>query len=258
MSLDDISTKAKEILAIVDKLKQVPVPTPTPVPVPIPVPTPPVGRKIIVNALNFRQKLQNIDHVDFTGTTDKYIQVNKEHNILELPCDFLNVAVSSKVFVLSSTQKYVIQQYGRGGHHSDKTPCDGCAYKGRFGATISTFVKEINHPAYCGDRSSTSIPYTKLIGRWAVLMTTIKNTVRNTVEVVNYVDGKQVAIYEDKGDWSAANDPDYNEGCPPRQFGNTGMRKPNEILNKAGSLVSLRSDADTVYRLEEFKVEELL
>src|SRR5215510_10061780 len=109
-----------------------------------------MAHEILITPDNFLSLLANISNVDFGGTTDQYIQVNKKHNNLELPCNFENFEIETQVFVVQSTGPYLIQLYGRGGHHSERSPCEGCAIKARFRETHATNVKELYHTAGSG------------------------------------------------------------------------------------------------------------
>jgi hypothetical protein len=237
----------------------------------IPDPVPPV-EEIIVTPANYKSLLKNIDDANFTGSTAQYVQVtgtaeSKYGVRLELPCNWENVEISAKIKIvkIGTNQNYLIQQYGRGGHHGnvvtvpmpDNTGgCMGCCYKGRFLNTTSTFVKEINHPAYTANRAANPISHTALLGRWAEIKTTIMNAPNSYVILQNYVDNRVVSEAVDGGDWSTT-DSDYLANCPAREFGNTGYRKRNERLNKPGVLVAWRADGGTVFQFEWLKVRKL-
>jgi hypothetical protein len=224
--------------------------------------------QIIVTPTNFQNLLTNISNVDFDGTTDEYIQVNRKHNNLELPCNFENFQIESELFVLQSTGPYIIQLYGRGGHHSDKTPCEGCAIKGRFRATSATNVKELYHTAgrgYTDNRVTNARTYPSIIGRWVRLKIRVTNqserdnsntnTNVTPVKIEDYVDDVLVGSYIDMGGWATAIPPPPD--CPRRQFGISGVRSSDEILNMAGNLVTIRSDGDTIYRFKYLRISEV-
>lgn len=220
------------------------------------------AESILITPQNYKEKLTNIDHVDFFGSTTEYVQINKDHNMLAVPCTYENLEVEVEAMVVSSTEQRLLQWQARGGRHSDSASCEGCAYKASFENTKSTNRKELFHRSsgdngYCADKITAQIPYTALKGRYAKLKFQVINDSANNNNVLmnNYVDGKLVGGTIDKGDWfwSKTDQP----VCPAREFGNTGNRKKNEKLNKAGVWVILRSDGDTVWRFKSIKVTNL-
>jgi hypothetical protein len=208
--------------------------------------------------------LTNIKKVDFTGCTSEYVQINKRHNNLELPCTFENFEVEAEVFTIQSSEPYIIQLYGRGGHHSNNFPCDGCAIKARFRATTATNVKEIYHctgRGYTNNRVTNAITYPSLFCRWAKLKVRVSNQpkIQDTnitpVRIEEYVDDVLVGSYVDSGGWATAMPPPSD--CSRRQFDAFGTRASDEILNMAGHVICMRSDGETMYRFRYMRVREL-
>ncbi len=221
-----------------------------------------LAREIVVTPGNFQKLLTNISNVDFTGTTDEYIQVNSKHNNLELRCDFENFELEAEVFTIQSSAPYIIQLYGRGGHHSDKTPCEGCAIKGRFRTTSVTNVKELYHTTgrgYTDNRVTNARSFRSIIGRWARLKIRVTNEPEQDgitpTKIEDYVDDILVGSFVDIGGWTTAIPPPSD--CSRRQFGATGSRSSDEILNLAGSVVTMRSDGDTIYKFKYLKATEI-
>ena len=211
-------------------------------------------RSIRVTPGNYRSILKNIEDTNFGGSTAEYIQVTGVSR-LEIPNDFENFEIEVDTQVVRSSERYYYQLYGRGGHHPGSISCDGCAYKGRFLSTVSTFTKEVNHPAYCANRSASSTPYQSILGRRVKAIFRCENLANGNVKLENYLGGVLVASLTDNGGWSTG-DTDFKPDCPRRQFGQTGNRQRDEILNKAGVLCALRTDGDTVIRIYSMEVRE--
>ena len=234
---------------------------------PTPAPTPAPAEEIVVTPKNYKSLLKNIGNVNFGGSTEQYVQVTADQVRLELPCGYENVEISGRVKIVKAgtNQRYLIQLYGRGGHHGNTVTvpmpdntgyCMGCCYKGRFLNTNSLIVKEVTHPAYCANRVTDQEEYPALVGRWAEVKTTIVNTSRNDVQIKNYVDNKLVGETIDSGNWSYSGN-DFTENCAPRRYGNTGKRQRDEILNKPGVLVAWRTDGGTIWQFEWLKARKL-
>ena len=228
-------------------------------------PPPPAKREIIVTPQNYKTVLTNIGNVDFSGSNSEYVQVNRDHNMLAIPCTFENLEAEAEVFIVQSNEERLIQIQARGGRHSDSDMCAGCAYKGSFENTRSTNRKELFHRSsskpggngYCGDKAADAKTYPSIKGKWVKLAFRVTNgpSGDKRVTMINKVDGAPVLTTIDAGGWlwDGGNLP----ACPAREFGNTGNRKPNEILNKAGVWVIFRSDGDTVWRFKTLKVIEV-
>lgn len=217
-------------------------------------PPAPEAEKIVINAQNYKQKLVNIDKVDFSGTTTEFVRINKNHNMLAIPCTYENLDFEVDAMVVSgTTEDRLLQWQTRGGRHSDNAMCEGCAYKASFESFFATIRKELFHRSsnltggngYCKDRTS-SIKYAPIKGVRHKYKLSVRNIAGNNVLIQAFIDGNKVAETVDKGDWfwEGTNQP----VCPAREFGNTGNRKKNEKLNKAGSWVIMRSDGDTVWQ----------
>ena len=240
MSLDDIKKRAQEILDIVNGM------------------LPPPPEEIIVTPSNYKEKLRNISNVSFTEF-DNYVRVSASAVRLELPCTYQNVEISCKARIVEegSNQNYLLQLYGRGGHHSTNYPCDGSAYKGRFRRTSATIVKEVEHPCYTENRSEIRREmYESIVGRWCEYKVVIFNSPDNSVVTAAYLDDQAKAMYKDVGEWATSSTA-FKDNCPALQFGNNGFRQRDEILNKAGSLVAFRSDGGTIWEFEYLKARKL-
>lgn len=262
--IEQVKTILKNVQAeLAQATKVLETPTPTDPQTPT-TPQPTGSDTIVVNAKNYKTILTNINTVDFAGTNTEYVQVNRDHNMLAIPCTYENLSVELDCMVVSSTESRLLQLQARGGRHSDGAMCEGCAYKASFENTKATHRKEIFHRSsnllggngYCIDKAESQQAFAALKGRRVKLKFVVKNEpTTNNVLLSAFVNGVQVVNYTDKGSWmwDGSNQP----VCPAREFGNTGNRKPNEKLNKAGVWVILRSDGDTIWRFWEAKVTKL-
>lgn len=253
-----LSSYTQQILAIAETLNS---------PIPIgPAPLPEI-EQIVVTPDNYLQLLKNIANVKFTEITlpdgKKAVQVEgteagKYQVRLELSCTYENVKVSGRIKIIKkgTNQNYLLQEYGRGGHHTMNNQCLGSAMKGRFLGTVSTIVKEVEHPCYTGNRNTAQKAYVDILSRWALMETTIVNNPDNSVTVKTFMDGVQVGQAVDNGGWSTTST-EFKTNCDRRQFNKTGYRQRDEILNKAGTLVAWRCDGGTAFQFTELKAVKI-
>jgi uncharacterized protein YkwD len=180
----------------------------------------------------------------------------------------------------SGSGPYAFQIYRGGGHHSSKTPCDGCAYKARIRRDRRvTIVKEIIHPDYTSNRGNVASLTKSPIGNYIGVKQVVYNLPkgqnnRNPVKVEVYVDEngmdangrfdptkqtwKKMAETVDSGDWASGNGGD----CDPIETGYTGRRKSDEILNtpggtSAGNLAAYRTDG-VGSKIKFFSIREIV
>lgn len=257
-NLNSIKQKASEITDLVNKIQAQPVPTTSSAPV----------EQVVVTPAN-KTRLTNLGDVDFSGSTTEYIQMRSPggHAMPTVLVDYENASIEAEVEIISSSEDRLVQLQLRGGRHSDDHMCDGSAYKGSFENTLSTNRKEIFHRSsskpggngYCADKDDGSKAYRALKGRKAKIRLEVRNLAKvgaiTPVQLRNYVDDVLVLETLDKGDWSWTHT--NLPACPARQFDNTGNRKPNEILNKAGSWAIFRFDGNTIVRLYKLTVKKL-
>lgn len=175
-----------------------------------------------------------------------------------------------------------IEVYARSGLHSDSVPCEGSSYKGKFlnDGTIE-WVKEVTHPAYTSRITEMAKNPEDRESKWFGMKVVIYNYVENESEFVRLemyedknvtsFDGnlkignnwELISVIEDKGDWSAVNDPDFLETCPPLSYNNPGKyRKADEILSMPGgnethNLVAWRSDGQ-IWDFKYLSVREIV
>lgn len=168
--------------------------------------------------------------------------------------------------VAPNTGAYAFQTYRGGGHHSStKNPCEGCAYKARIRRDKGVVIcKEILHPDYTSNRGGlaklTKDPIGNYIGvKEVVYNLPVQPGKRTAVKIEVWVDEqgmsadgrfdptkqvwRKMAETIDSGGWASGT----GNGCPPIEMGNTGTRKPDEILNTsggtaAGNLAAYRTD----------------
>jgi len=192
---------------------------------------------------------------------------------------WLNVEITEYAKIVGGTNQ-LLQEYSRGGHHTDKDQCLGSAYKGRlYGDGHTAFVKEITHPAYAGNRGSVQATNTPLADRWIGFKTVIYNFVENGktyVHMESYIDNdvtdsngnlviknnwKLASVYEDKGGWSSS-DSDFNASCFPTNKDSTQQyRQRDEIHNTSGgtstqNIAAFRSD-DLTWNWKYLSVREI-
>lgn len=185
---------------------------------------------------------------------------------------WLNVEITCYTKVVSGSPTYGLQQYSRGGHHySDSSRwCEGSAMKGRFylDGRIAV-VKEVNHPAYCGNRGVVQATTKSMRGRWLGCKTVIFNITgsdgKTYVVVEQWIDDdctdaqgnlviknnwQKKTTVQDRGGWST-DDPDFKADCPRmNKDRSSGSRLRDEILNMPGgtttaNLAAWRTDGST-------------
>ena len=182
---------------------------------------------------------------------------------------WLNVEITEYAKIVDGTNP-LLQIYGRGGHHTSTDKCLGSAYKARlYGDGRAAWVKEVNHQAYTGIRGLAQATTDTLQGRWVGFKAIIYNFIENGrtyVHLESYIDNnvsdsngnlvvsnnwKLASVYEDKGGWSAASDPDFVASCSPMSVDNPGpFRQADEILSLSGgtgtqNLAGFRTDQIT-------------
>lgn len=237
--------------------------------------TKPASRSITITPENYKTILQNISGVDFSGSNTEYFQVNKDHNMLAVPCDFKDVEIETEVYIVSCTTDYMIQLQSRTYTHPGTSPGNGAAYKGRFGKTAAVHCKEVVHTdnpnGYTSNKNDLTATYPNLIGRWSKLKFRTRNLPPSgtiiPVKLEGAVDGVTVSIHTDAGGWSCSSTHFASGGncvaLPRRQLDAngqllTGYRKPSEIINTPLKWILVRSDGDCVYRCRYIKVTEIL
>jgi len=279
----------------VDKLETQPAPTPQPEPIP-PVPTPTALDKFGVKKIYKDASTPNEWYVDManpsgslnfknlptiTKQADGSFQTKESQVRMEAWSPegkkWLNVEITAYQKLVAGTQQYVFQLYRGGGHHSSTTPerqCWGAAYKtamlsnGSAGASTSC-RKEVNHPAYCPNRSVTKTSSKPLLNRWIGMKQITYNYLKNgktfaRIEVwvdddvtdaqgnlVIKNDWKLYANTNDEGGWSTT-ESDFVSNCPRLNKDSTQQyRQRDEIFNLPGgntdlqNLVAWRTDSTT-------------
>jgi len=236
----------------------------------------PVARSILVTPSNYKTLLQNASGVNFSGSTSEYVQVNKNHVMLAVPCTFRDVEIEVMAYIVSCTERYMLQLQSRTYTHPGDSPGNGAAYKARFGKTAAEHVKEVVHTdspnGYTSNRNDLTASYPSLIGRWAKYNFKTRNLPPTSAGIVpvkleGYIDDKIVASTVDGGGWSCSNTHFASGGSceklPRRQIDQygqllTGYRKTSEIINTPLKWILVRSDGDCVYRFKYIKVTEIL
>jgi hypothetical protein len=182
---------------------------------------------------------------------------------------WLNVEITGYAKMVSGSP--LIQFYSRGGHHySDhEKACEGSAYKARlYGNGNAAWIKEVNHPAYTGNRGTVDATDRQIEGKWVGFKAVIYNFVQNGktyVRMESYIDDdvtgangnlmvrnnwKLASVVEDRGGWATTNS-DFDSSCPPLdKDSNDRYRQRDEILSKAGgtstqNIAAWRSDGLT-------------
>jgi hypothetical protein len=178
---------------------------------------------------------------------------------------WLNVEITGYAKMVSGSNE-LIQWYSRGGHHTSSNECLGSAVKARlYGDGEARWVKEINHPAYTGNRGAVEATNEPLADRWIGFKAVMYNFVENGrtyVRMESYIDDKvtdangnlaiannwQLAsVVEDRGGWGT-NDSDFNSSCAPLNKDSTQQyRQRDEIINMPGgtstqNIAAWRSD----------------
>lgn len=195
---------------------------------------------------------------------------------------WLNVEITGYSKLVKGSPTYAVQQYSRGGHHSSSRQCEGSAMKGRFYRDGRVAVtKEVNHPAYCGNRGVEQASTKSLSNRWQGQKTVIYNIKgsdgKTYVLVEVWIDDdvtdsngnlvvrnnwKKVTTVQDRGGWSTGND-DFETGCPRMDKDrNSGNRERDEILSMPGgttmsNLAAWRTDGST-NRWKYLSVREII
>jgi hypothetical protein len=209
--------------------------------------------RVHVDATNFKAICTNLDAIDFTGTTDKIVKMTSVHCNMEIPNNYENPRMVFKGKVIKGVAPYWLQLKQKGGSHMNADPCPGCAYALRVqpDGTI-TFVKELEHidnkigSGYTGNRRDplpTTFKKVSLNVDHMIEFDCINTP--STVRLIGRVDGAVSATYEDRGGW-LCDDPAFRANCDARQFGNTGYRKRDELLQKAGEKSILRIDGSVL------------
>lgn len=258
MSIDSIRKMADDLNTALKNYNPTTTTPPTTQPPATPPPT--TADKIHVAASNIKQICTNLDAIDFSGSTTSRVRMTSGHCNMEIPNKYVNPRMIYKGKIIKGVSPYWLQLKQKGGSHTNSNPCPGCAYMLRVqdDGTI-TFNKELEHlpsPAsgYCNNRRDT-LPGT---AKKVVLNTeqTIElrcTNVDSGVKLEAYVDGIFSGSYTDKGDWSNS-DPSFKTDCDSRQLSNTGFRKRNELLQKAGEKSILRIDGGTILDFEYIDV----
>ena len=178
-----------------------------------------------------------------------------------------------------SPGSYAFQTYRGGGHHSSNTPCDGAAYKARIRKDKGVVIcKEVLHPDYTSNKGNlarlTKDPKGNYIGVKEVVYNLPKAaTGRTPVKIEVWIDESGMnpqgvldpvkqnwilaAETTDNGGWASGD----GGGCPAIEIGNTGKRKPDEILNTSGgtsegNLCAYRTDG-VKSKIKYFSIREI-
>lgn len=228
---------------------------------------------------------RNLSNVTFTKKSDGSWLVDASQIRLEAwsgtdaKTKWQNVEITGYEKMVAGTN-HLLQQYSRGGHHTSTNPCEGSAMKGRLYEDKTAVVKEVNHPAYCGNRGEKALDF-NAFGRWVGFKTVIYNAKLSTgktsvvVEVwldkdVQDANGNLVIKNDwqlstrvvDSGGW-ATSDPDYKANCPVLNVDSTATyRAKSEILSKPGgtasaNLCAWRSD-DLSWRFKYLSAREII
>ena len=174
---------------------------------------------------------------------------------------------------------YAFQVYRGGGHHSSNAPCDGACYKGRVRKDQNVvIVKEILHPDYTSNKGGlkklSSPPKGRYIGtKLVVYNLPQRSDMKVPVKIQVWIDENgmtqdgvfhgdkqnwvKMAETTDTGGWASGN----GGGCPALEIGNTGKRKPDEILNMpggttTGNLCAYRTDG-VKSKIKYFSIREI-
>ncbi|HJS81245.1 MAG TPA: hypothetical protein VJ742_00240 [Nitrososphaera sp.] len=228
---------------------------------------------------NFR----NLGNVQFSENPDGSWRVSADQIRMEAwsPSDekWLNVEITEYAKIESGSNE-LLQMYSRGGHHTNRDQCFGSAYKARlYGDGEAAWNKEVTHPAYAGNRGTTTATIESLEDRWIGFKAVIYNFVEdgNTyVRLESYIDDnvtdadgnlvvkndwKLASVYEDRGDW-ATNNSDFNSSCKPMNKDSTQQyRQRDEIINLPGgtntqNIAAWRSD-DLTWSFKYLSVREI-
>ena len=188
----------------------------------------------------------------------------------------------------TTSTRYVLHLYTRGGHHHLDNRCEGSAYKGRIKTSDGriSFTKEIQHNDYTRTRQDPNgLALTKdynnnFIGSKFIVYNLPEdpNTGRVPVKLEYWVDEdgmtpdgvhdqsrqnwRKFAETTDTGGWSEPGD-GSGRNCPPVEIGNnTGERKADEILNtpggrSRGNVITYRTD-DISSKIKWFSGREII
>jgi hypothetical protein len=186
---------------------------------------------------------------------------------------WVNVEITEYAKVISvGPEGALLQMYSRGGHHSEKRPCEGSAYKSRLWFDRrATWVKEICHPAYTDNRGEVEeVTTVSLIGRWVGHKAVIYNVTdggSTHVRMESYIDDdvedadgelvvrnnwKLMTTVEDRGGWTSGS---YGSECGACNYEN------GQILIEPGgiddaNIAAWRSD-DTLWNWKYLSVREI-
>jgi len=289
-ALANINTRLTNIEGRLTKLETTPTPAPTPTPTPIVVDKFGI-KKVYPDADVINEWYVSMDNPASTPNFNNLPTITKQNDgsfqtsDLEVRMEawspinkkWLNVEITAYQKLIAGIEPYVFQLYRGGGHHSSTTPerqCWGAAYKtamlsnGTAGASTSC-RKEINHPAYCPNRSVTKTSTKPLVSRWIGMKQVTYQYLKNGKTFVRmevYVDDdvndsqgnlmikndwKLYANTRDEGGWGTT-ETDFVTNCPPLNKDSTQQyRQRDEILNLPGgntaeqNLCAWRTDATT-------------
>jgi hypothetical protein len=213
------------------------------------------------------QNFRNIEEIKFTKQSDGSWQAGGKENMrLEAwspTGGWKNVEITAHFKVekarADADSKPIIQLYARGGHHTMEDQCLGSAYKARlYMDGHTTFVKEVNHPAYTDERGAAKVTSAPLeLGKWYGFKAVIYNIDNDSaVHMESWVDEddsgnwKLASAVDDNGGWSvnAANMHDFDSSC--------GKAK-DEVITKPGVLVAFRTDGGTVWDFKDLSAREI-
>ena len=214
---------------------------------------------------------RNWKNVAFSKKSDGSWQVSDDQIRLEAWSKsnqkWKNVEITAYVKITSGTGLF--QMYSRGGHHTSNDACLGTAYKARiYGDGHTTWVKEVGHPAYAGNRGSVDVA-PNIMNKWVGFKAVIYNYVENGktyVMLKSYVDPnpndsagnlkitnnwKLASVVKDTGGWKTS-DSDFDSGC--------GYSR-SEILTSPGgtssqNIAAFRTD-DSTWRFKYLSVREI-
>jgi hypothetical protein len=214
------------------------------------------------------ENFKNIEKVEFTEQKDGSWEAGgKEDMRLEAwstADGWKNVEITAHFNIVEprddADSKPIIQLYARGGHHSTDEPCLGSAYKARlYMDGHTTFVKEVNHPAYTDETGEAQVIEPFSVGQWMGFKMVIYNVDNDkAVHMESWVDEgdigknwKLASVVEDHGGWSVndANMHDFEESCG---------RPVDAIITNPGVLAAFRTDGGTVWDFKELSVREIV
>jgi hypothetical protein len=216
---------------------------------------------------------RNWKNVAFTKKSDGSWQVSADQIRLEAWSPsykkWLNVEITAYVKITSSSNP-LIQLYSRGGHHTSSNECLGSAYKARlYGDGRATWVKELTHPAYTGNRGSIDVA-SNIEDRWVGFKAVIYNyqsSGKTYVMMKSYIDDsvtdsrgnlvvknnwKLASTVRDTGDWKTS-DSDFNSSC--------GKTRSSILTGPGGTstqnIAGFRTD-DSTWQFKYLSVREIV